>query len=264
MSHPQPNQLSGSDALLLLEAIQACVAASSGRDLYESVYPRIRKLFPFDYAAAALGTWQPAKRLWSQQLFLNLGLPEAFWLSYGETDWIGDPVVAECLRGQPHQHWSVNTGQTLLDTGETRRPPRHPCAALLMDHGVLSGYTSTVSPANRAGAFSLITFCTRKDGAADPRTRTILSHLTPHLHQVLIREAGSRTERTPDLRLSAREREVLNWLKAGKSSWDISMVLAISERTVNFHVYNLMRKLGATNRPQAVAIAANHGLISIE
>jgi Bacterial regulatory proteins, luxR family len=38
-------------------------------------------------------------------------------------------------------------------------------------------------------------------------------------------------------------------------------ILAISERTVNFHVTNIKRKLGATNRGQALAIAARLGLL---
>lgn len=64
--------------------------------------------------------------------------------------------------------------------------------------------------------------------------------------------------------LSVREKEVLDWLKHGKSSWDISTILGISERTVNFHVYNVMRKLEAVNRPQAVAVAARLGLINFD
>ncbi len=264
MSHPQGDQLSGSDALLVLEAIQACVSARDDRDLEESVYPRIRKLFAFDYAATSLGTWHAARREWSQQRFLNLALPDAFWRAYTELDWIADPVVAECLRGQPHQHWSMTAGQTLLDTGETRLPPYNPCAFLLMDYGVRSGYTSTVAPVAPGGSYSLITFCTESDRAPDARTRSIIAHLAPHLHQVLIREAGSRAATAPEARLSAREIEVLNWLKAGKSSWDIARVLGIGERTVNFHVYNLMRKLGAANRPQAVAIAVHQGWINLD
>ncbi|MDD2319375.1 MAG: helix-turn-helix transcriptional regulator [Geobacteraceae bacterium] len=63
--------------------------------------------------------------------------------------------------------------------------------------------------------------------------------------------------------LSTREKDVLNWLKQGKSSWDISAILGISERTVNYHVYNIMEKLEAVNRPQALAIALRLGLIEI-
>ncbi|GBE03501.1 MAG TPA: response regulator [Nitrospirae bacterium] len=61
--------------------------------------------------------------------------------------------------------------------------------------------------------------------------------------------------------LSMREKEVLKWLKIGKSSWDISIILGISERTVNFHVTNIMSKLDAMTRTQAVAISIEKGLI---
>lgn len=250
---------------MLLEAIQACVSAKNSRELGENVYPRLRKLFPFDYASASLGTWHPGRRQWSQKAFLTLDLPETFWLAYTQQDWTADPVVAECLRGQPHQHWSMTAGQTLLGTGEIRLPPHHPCSLLCMDYGVYSGYTSTIAPPGHDGVYSLITFCSRKDDVcADPRTRSILSHLTPHLHQALVREAEAHAGQTPETYISARERDVLNWLKEGKSSWEIAMVLGISERTVNFHVYNLMRKLGVATRPQAVAVALRRGVIGLD
>lgn len=58
-------------------------------------------------------------------------------------------------------------------------------------------------------------------------------------------------------RLSPREREVLRWLRCGKTSWAISLILRISERTVNYHVNNIMRKLDVSNRMQAVSVASN-------
>jgi LuxR family transcriptional regulator, quorum-sensing system regulator CviR len=58
-----------------------------------------------------------------------------------------------------------------------------------------------------------------------------------------------------------REREVLLWLKEGKNSWDIGVILAITERTVNFHVQNIKRKANAVNRAQAVAVAMETGLL---
>ncbi len=63
--------------------------------------------------------------------------------------------------------------------------------------------------------------------------------------------------------LTKREIEVLNWLKEGKTSWEISRILTISERCVNFHVTNIQTKLDATNRTQAVAVALNQNLISL-
>jgi DNA-binding NarL/FixJ family response regulator len=64
--------------------------------------------------------------------------------------------------------------------------------------------------------------------------------------------------------LSFREKEVLSWLKRGKSSADISILLDISERTVNFHVKNIMKKLDAVTRTQAVATAIEQGLTEPE
>jgi DNA-binding CsgD family transcriptional regulator len=63
-------------------------------------------------------------------------------------------------------------------------------------------------------------------------------------------------------RFTYRELEVLRWLKEGKTSMDIGTILAISERTVNFHVQNIKRKANAVSRAQAVAVAITHGLLA--
>jgi DNA-binding CsgD family transcriptional regulator len=61
--------------------------------------------------------------------------------------------------------------------------------------------------------------------------------------------------------LTPREREVLLWAARGKSNWDISQILSVSESAVNFHITNAMRKLDATGRVMAVLKAIRHGLI---
>lgn len=63
--------------------------------------------------------------------------------------------------------------------------------------------------------------------------------------------------------LSKREKETLRWLAEGKSNWEISAILKISERTVRFHINNIMRKLDAVNRTHAVAIALRDSIIDI-
>jgi DNA-binding NarL/FixJ family response regulator len=63
------------------------------------------------------------------------------------------------------------------------------------------------------------------------------------------------------LRLTDREIEVLTWVARGKSSADIATILAISERTVNFHLDNAMRKAGVATRVQAAVKCAMLGLI---
>jgi DNA-binding CsgD family transcriptional regulator len=64
--------------------------------------------------------------------------------------------------------------------------------------------------------------------------------------------------------LTPREVEVLAWVARGKSAWEIGEILHISKRTVDEHVQAAVRKLGAANRPQAVAIALLHRMIEAE
>ena len=62
--------------------------------------------------------------------------------------------------------------------------------------------------------------------------------------------------------LSPRERECLKWAAVGKSEWEISQILGISEHTSEKHLLNAKSKLGAVNRVQAVAEAIRRGYIS--
>jgi len=62
--------------------------------------------------------------------------------------------------------------------------------------------------------------------------------------------------------LSKRERGVLGLVAHGLTTDDIARKLAISERTVQFHLDAVRTKLGAANRQQAVAIGMQRGLVS--
>jgi two-component system, NarL family, response regulator LiaR len=63
--------------------------------------------------------------------------------------------------------------------------------------------------------------------------------------------------------LTEREIEVLNLLAQGMPNKEIAAHLIISERTAKFHVSSIMGKLGATNRTEAVSLAAQRGLITL-
>jgi DNA-binding CsgD family transcriptional regulator len=53
-------------------------------------------------------------------------------------------------------------------------------------------------------------------------------------------------------RLTPREAEILRWTMDGKTTWAVGNILGISEATVNFHLRNVFRKLGASSKHQAV------------
>lgn len=61
--------------------------------------------------------------------------------------------------------------------------------------------------------------------------------------------------------LTARQKEVLKLIAKGLLNKEIADRLYISERTVKFHVSEILAKLGAGNRTEAVAIATEKGFI---
>ncbi len=89
-----------------------------------------------------------------------------------------------------------------------------------------------------------------------PRLHLLSLYAFDRIHQL-----ATKHEAKP--KLTAREREVLAWSAQGKSAWEIGEILGLSKRTVDEHAKTAMRKLGATNRTQAVAMAIRHRLFDI-
>jgi LuxR family quorum-sensing system transcriptional regulator CciR len=114
-----------------------------------------------------------------------------------------------------------------------------------------------------SGQVSVVSFASRF-GDADPLDR--MSHLNAlawQFHIAFAEIAQPCEQRTTKIGLSARERECLRWTAEGKSSWDIGMILKISDNTVNFHIKNAMRKLGTTSRTVAVLQAIRLNVIEL-
>ena len=68
----------------------------------------------------------------------------------------------------------------------------------------------------------------------------------------------------PDANLTEREREVLSYLALGWETKYIAEELGVSWYTARNHVENLRRKLGASNRLEAVMVAMRLGIIASE
>jgi DNA-binding NarL/FixJ family response regulator len=63
--------------------------------------------------------------------------------------------------------------------------------------------------------------------------------------------------------LTPRELQVLQLIRDGSKNKQIADQLSISENTVNFHIKNIVDKLGANDRTHAVTIALRRGLLQI-
>lgn len=86
---------------------------------------------------------------------------------------------------------------------------------------------------------------------------SVASKLMHHMH-----ERSSRRKQ-PAVHFSKREKQVLELLAEGNTNRVIGDSLFISESTVKFHVHAILSKLDASNRTEAVSIAAHQGIIDL-
>jgi two-component system, NarL family, response regulator LiaR len=89
------------------------------------------------------------------------------------------------------------------------------------------------------------------------------SLLEPVVASKLLRHVRNADSKPGELseELTNREREVLNLIAMGRTNQEIANTLVISERTAKFHVSSILRKMGASNRTEAVRLAEGRGLV---
>lgn len=86
----------------------------------------------------------------------------------------------------------------------------------------------------------------------------LIEVLTPHVHAAFMRMLVNEREENYELPsndriVTAREVEILQWVRDGKSNQEIGRILSISPLTVKNHVQKILKKLNVQNRAQAVA-----------
>ncbi len=118
-----------------------------------------------------------------------------------------------------------------------------------------------VEQALRAGAIGYLLKTVEPDELADAirAAHRGQSTLAPEAARTLIQA----NIRAPKLGhdLTEREREVLRLLVKGWTNQEIAQHLTVSAHTAKFHVSNVLSKLGAASRTEAVALALEHHLV---
>jgi NarL family two-component system response regulator LiaR len=118
-----------------------------------------------------------------------------------------------------------------------------------------------VEGALKAGAMSYLlkNVSAEELSAAIHRAAAGQPSLAPEAAQVLIQKVNEPAKPGDDM--TGREREILLLMVEGLSNSEIAGRLVISRSTVNFHVGNILSKLGVTSRTQAVALALRDHLV---
>ena len=177
------------------------------------------------------------------------------WLAkYAKSDYVHlDPVVSHAETSLQPLVWSddmyvTRSQQDFRDDANS--------------YGLLSGATFPIQ--GKDGDMALLSLALSIEGPEARRhVREMLgwgSLVTTLSHDIISRMV--KQEKMPTHpRLTKRETEVLQWIAAGKSSWEISRLINISEHGVIYHVRNLLRKFDVTSRHQAVVKAISLGLV---
>ncbi len=185
------------------------------------------------------------------RVFLFSTYPENWVKRYeSENYYAVDPVLLLCQRAGRGVEWTRD-----LFTGAGNLWAEANAA------GLNSGFSCSAMAPNRAiGILSIAS-------SLHSQTQHLRVQLEVKLH--FLAELSLRVlERLNDSSMavlsndfSQRELEILKWTAEGKTSAEISLILAISEHTVNFHQKNMQKRFNVSNKTQIACYAAAIGLI---
>lgn len=166
-----------------------------------------------------------------------------------------DPTVQYCAQNITPMAWDDSLLRS--DSGEIRR-----FMSEARDFGLNSGVSFPVHTAQ--GDFAMLSFASERLDSQSGCIQRVLplgQLFAAYLHEAVRRVFNADALALSKVDLTHRERECLLWATEGKTAWETSQILNISERTVTFHLQNVQGKLGVNNRQQAVARAVSLGII---
>lgn len=234
---------SGQETLL-----QSLLSAGTEIGLF-AVLSHISKELGFEYCAYGMRMPLPISK---PKLFMLNDYPKNWQQRYTQECYLNvDPTIAHGLRSVMPLVWTDDVFATCRPFWEDARA-----------HGLQVGWAQSCHDAKGVGG--MVTFARSHDnlspkelGDQSPK----MSWLTLAVHEGMFRLLVPKLMPEVAIVLSAREIEALRWTAEGKTSGDVSEIMHIAERTVNFHLNNAMAKLGTCNKTAAVIRAAMLGLL---
>ncbi|MDA8091749.1 MAG: LuxR family transcriptional regulator [Nitrospiraceae bacterium] len=242
------NLLGKAEIILLMELVQESLTCET-LEQFSAIINKLGNLICFDHCISGFAAMENGGLKTYDIVYSSY--PDGWLKVYEGSGYHNiDPIVRENFTRFGLQYWK--------DTYREHTPPKK----FLMESGdfnLKEGYTAGTR--NRKGSEGSIFSISGSFLKREKRVEIALGIIAPHLHNSMLRICNE-TKRQK-AKISVREKDVLSWLKEGKSSWDISGILNVSEATVNFHIKNIMQKLDTVNRAQSVAKAIEIGVIDI-
>jgi DNA-binding CsgD family transcriptional regulator len=241
----------GNSLSSFIDFIAPIMSASSEEQLLSAVCVSSEQC---GYSHVLLGMrWVTARGELQHRIVSNY--PQAWQSRYTEKDYIQvDPTVEHCRKSSTPIIWSYN----LFRKGGALQLYEEACA-----HGLSGGVSVPVHEG--LGVNSIVSFSRGRplleDSIEDIQTLDAAKALASVAHLSLRRILSSEMRGEEPPSLTDREISALRWIASGKTAWEIGRIMGIAEPTVVYHLSNAMRKLGATNRPQAIAAAFRLGLL---
>jgi DNA-binding CsgD family transcriptional regulator len=194
-----------------------------------------------------------ADQLASKNIFSTY--PTSWIIRYQEVNFVeSDPVVAAALQGNLPILWR-------------QLPPaqsQHKVFDEARQHGLSTGISIPIHGAKGDKAVLSVSSAETPEKKIKHESAVLgqiyLAALYLHEAVQTLNFSVSMTKKVSPL--SPREKECLLWASKGKTAWEIGQILHISEHTITFHLNNAKRKLGATNRHQAIASAISRKIIA--
>lgn len=163
-----------------------------------------------------------------------------------------DPTVQHALKSTLPIVWSNQLFESAHEMWEEAR-----------SYGLRFGWAQASRDASGAvGLLSLARSAEELTSQELAAGQAQMSWLVQYAHAAMARLLAPKLAPESQIALTAREKEVLRWTAEGKTAYEISQILSVTERTVNFHINNVIAKLGTSNKTQAAVKAAALGMLA--
>lgn len=175
--------------------------------------------------------------------------PEEYLQRRTPDDEMRDPIVAYALKSRTPFFWQTayeyadRYGKSLMDKAR--------------DHNMSDGIVFPIHSADSLPGGVSLSGNTQNIGEEDKQELYLAAI---HVYAKLEKLTGP-FPFAFEVKLSRREKDVLQWAAAGKTMWEVSEILSLAEKTVEHYMATARKKLGAVNTTHAVSTAISRELI---